>query len=258
MAAAALPMSWRISPGVDSMLNGFLPPDPQIYFAFLDFLMAKKETAAAGRVWAQLVELRQPLKIQPVFSFLHYLIGQQEVGQARTVWQQCASLCGLQAYQPSSDNLIVNADFTHNILNGGFDWVYRKSPEVSLVLDPTQPHLGHRSLLITFNARNVDDAGIQQLIPVEPETSYDFSGYFKVDQLEGAGGPRFAFLDANSKTLVYASNDLKDSDSWEQVGGTFATGPGTKLLALTVKRFPSGSPIKGKLWIADLRMTPTP
>ena len=42
-----------------------------------------------------------------------------------------------------------------------FDWLYRQSPDVSLALDPTQPHTGNRSLRIVFDSRGFEDAGIQ-------------------------------------------------------------------------------------------------
>jgi len=256
MAAAALPMCWRASPSADTFLNGFLPPDPEVYFAFLDFLMARKETSAAEKVWNQLAQLQQPLRKQKVFDFVRFLLSQQEVEPASAVWRQSGSLGGLQAYQPSVDNLIVNGNFERDVLNGGFDWQYSKLKDVSLALDPVQTHSAHRSLLIDFDARSLNDAGIRQLIPVRPGTSYDFSGYFKTENLEGSGGPRFALMDVYANALLYASDELTKSDSWKQVEGTFTTGPSTKLLVLLVQRIPAGNAIKGKLWIADLRLSP--
>ena len=54
LAPAALRLCWKMSPDVDAMLNGFLPPNPQVYYDFLDLLMAKKETASAAKVWHNL------------------------------------------------------------------------------------------------------------------------------------------------------------------------------------------------------------
>lgn len=254
MASAVFPMSWRINSSVDSYLGGYLPPSLDVYFAFLDFLMAKKETAASEKVWNQLASLGQPLKKQRAFDFIRFLLTQREVEAASNVWQQCAALCGLEGYQPSAGNLVINGDFAKDVQNAGFDWQYTKLPEVSLALDPAQLHESHRSLLIDFNARTLNDAGIRQLIPVRPGLSYDFSGYFKTEKLEGAGGPRFALIDPYSNALVYASDTLSGSDSWKQVQGTFTTAPNTKLLALLVQRVPAEDAIRGKLWISDLQI----
>jgi len=251
---AALQLCWRIKPDADSLLREVIPLNPGAYSFFLDFLVWKKETAGAAKVWAQLVQFQQPLEAHHVFDYVWYLVGQREVDQARLVWQQAAGLCGLSAYQPSAENLVINGDFSLNVLNGGFDWLYHQSKDVSLALDPTQSHSGHRSLAMVFHSRGIEDAGIRQLIPVQPNTTYDFSAYFKAEDIQGAGGPRFAIHDLYSETTYFASDELKDADFWKPVSGTFTTGPDTKLLVLRVQRFPAGSPIKGKLWIDGIRL----
>jgi hypothetical protein len=255
MAPAALQLCWRINPDVDAILQSVVPPDPQVYFAFLDLLMAKKDTASTAKVWAQLVQLRQPFAVRHIFDYFRYLIVVRDVDQARTVWQEAASLCGLSAYLPSSRNMMVNGDFSLDVLNGGFDWLYLTLPGVSLALDPSQPHSGHRSLSMVFDSRGLEDAGIRQLVPVEPNTSYEFSAYFKAENIQGAGGPRFTVQDVYQQNIYFQSDDLKDADFWKPVGGTFLTGPDTKLLVVRVQRVPVGSPIKGKLWIDGIRLT---
>ncbi len=251
---AALKLCWRVKPDVDALLRDVVPPTPAVYSMFLDFLVSQKETAAAAKVWTQLAQLRQPLPPPLAFTYIRYLVAQHEVDQARLVWQQAATLCGLSAYQPSPENLIVNGDFSLNVLNGGFDWQYHQSKEVSLALDPTQSHGGHRSLLITFDAQKIDDAGIGQLVPVQPSTGYDFSAYFKANDIQGAGGPRFALQDLYTATTYFASDELKNADFWKEVSGSFTTGPDTRLLLLRIQREPPGMPIRGKLWIDTLRL----
>lgn len=253
---AALQLCWRVRPDVDTLLRDVVPPSAPAYLAFLDLLIAKQETAAAARVWERLLGLQQPIEPRHLFDYLHYLIQQRQVEQARLAWQQAAPLTGLSAYLPSSDNLMVNGDFSLDVLNGGFDWLYRKQPGVALALDPADFHVGHRSLSIVFDGPGVEDAGIQQLVPVQPATSYDFSAYFKAKDMQGAGGPRLLLQDFYKATDCFASEELKDADYWRPVSGTFTTGPETTLLVLRVQRFPVGSPIRGQLWIDDLRLTP--
>jgi tetratricopeptide (TPR) repeat protein len=252
LPSAAVRLCWRVKPDVDALLHDVIPPN--VYATFLDFLISQKETAAAAKVWTQLAQLRRPLPTPLIFLYIRYLVGQRDVDQARLVWRQASSLCGLSAYQPSPENLIVNGDFSLNVLNGGFDWQYHQSKEVALALDPTQSHGGHRSLLITFDAQAINDAGIGQLVPVQPSTAYDFSAYFKAGDIQGAGGPRFALQDLYNETLYFASDELKDADFWKEVSGTFTTGRDTKLLLLHIQREPAGMPIKGKLWIDSIRL----
>jgi tetratricopeptide (TPR) repeat protein len=254
LPAAALDRCWRIKPDVDSLLRDVVPRNSEVYSSFLDFLISRNEPAAAARVWTQLVQLQQPVEARHVFDYVRYLVNRRGVRQAYQAWQQAASLCDLSGYQPSPENLVVNGDFSLPVLNGGFDWQYEKLSDVSLALDPTESHSGHRSLSLIFDSRGIEDAGIRQLIPVEPNTKYEFSAYFKSEGLEGAGGPRFLLEDRFTRSAYFASEELKDEGFWRQVGGTFDTGPDTKLVVLRIQRVPAGNAIRGKLWIGGVRL----
>jgi len=254
LPAAALDRCWRIKPDVNALLQDVVPPRADTYSTFLDFLISRNEPAAAASVWTQIVQIQQPIEMRYVFDYVRYLIERREVGQAHQAWRQAASLCDLLGYQPSPENLVVNGDFSQPVLNGGFDWRYEKLSDVSLALDPTESHSGHRSLSIIFDSRGIEDAGIRQLVPVEPNTKYEFSAYFKSEGPEGAGGPRFLLQDQFTATDYFASEELKDADFWKQVSGTFNTGPNTKLLILRIQRVPAGNAIRGKLWIDGVRL----
>jgi hypothetical protein len=254
LPSAALDRCWRIKPDVDSLLQNVVPRNPEIYSSFLDFLISRNESYAAAKVWTQMVQLNRAVETCHVFDYVRYLIDQRDVAQARRAWQQAASLSDLSGYQPSPENLVVNGDFSLTVLNGGFDWLYEKRSDVSLALDPTESHSGHRSLSIVFDSRGIEDAGIQQLIAVEPNAKYEFSAYFKSEGLEGAGGPRFLLEDRFTGASYFASEELKDEGFWKQVGGTFDTGPETKLVVLRIQREPAGNAIRGKLWIGGVRL----
>ena len=255
---AALGAWWRIKPDVKALLRDIVPRNPETYSTFLDFLISRNEPEAAAMVWNEMVELHRPVDRRYVFEYVRYLISGRQAGQAQQVWEQSASLCDLSEYQPSAENRVVNGDFSLPVLNGGFDWIYEKSSDVSLALDPTESHAGHRSLSIVFDSHGIEDVGIRQLIPVAPNTKYEFSAYFKSQALEGAGGPRFVLEDHFSGTNYFASDELRDADVWKQVEGTFSTGVDTNLLVLRVQRVPVGNAIRGKLWISDLRLTARP
>ena len=253
--ALALESCWRIRPDADALLQNVIPRNAAVYSVLLTFLTSEKETTAAAKVWEQMAQLGQPVEKRYVLHYVRYLIDQHKTEQARLVWRQASTLSGLSQYQPSPQNLVVNGDFSRPVLNGGFDWLYQqKSPDVMLALDPDERHTGQRSLSITFDSPGIEDAGIRQLIPVEPGTRYEFSAYFKAEHIEGAGGPRFLVQDHFSGATYYASDTLKGTNTWKAVAGTFQTGPETDLLELRVRREPPGNAIRGKLWIADVRL----
>jgi hypothetical protein len=253
---AALRICWRIEPDIDALLRDVVPANARVYSAFLEELVSWKQTAAAAKVWARMAQLDQPVERRYVFDYIRYLVGLRDVDQAHLVWQQAGWLCNLSAYEPNSENLVVNGDFSLEVLNGGFDWLYRQTPDVSLALDPTQSHSGNRSLLLTFDSHGIEDAGVRQLVVVRPNSSYEFSANFKSADIEGAGGPRFLIQDLYSQTIYFASDVLKGADFWKNVRGEFTTGPDTKLIVLRIQRFPAGDVIKGKLWIDGVRLVP--
>ncbi len=258
LAPAALTLMWRINPDIDSNLQQVIPADSKAYYELLGLLMSKGETAAAQKTWDAMVHLQKPIERQAVFDYVRYLILQSDVDQAAAVWRQAGSLSGLSAYQPKPQNLIVNGDFSLDVLNGGFDWLYSKSNDISLALDPTEVFDGRRSLKIKFDSRAIEDAGIRQLVPVQPNTTYEFSSYFKATDMEGAGGPRIVVQDAYDQSLYFAGEEIKDTDDWKQISGTVTTGPNSKLLVVHIQRVPPGRPIRGKLWIDNLSLTPEP
>jgi len=253
LAPQAISLSWKVRPDIESLLSGVIPPN--VYHSFLGFLISRNETAAAAKVWDKIFSARQPIERPELFTYMRYLIAHQEVSQATTVWQQAATLSGLAAYQPSSENLLINGDFSMEVLNGGFDWLHQNTFGVALALDPNDAHSSSRSLRITFDGPGISDAGIRQLVPVESNTSYEFSGFYKAQDMDGAGGPKFAIQDLYRETKFFMSDDLRDSDFWRKADGTFTTGPDTHLLVLRIARVPAGSPIRGKLWIDGLQLT---
>jgi tetratricopeptide (TPR) repeat protein len=255
LADPAIQFCWRINPDVDALLRDVVPPRSEAYIAFLNLLTRKQETASTAKVWAALVATPQPFEFRFVTDYVQYLFNHQDVDQARLVWRQAVPRYGYSAYLPSGRNLIVNGDFSLDVLNGGFDWQYDKQQSVTLTLDNSDFYSGRRSLLITFDGPGVTDAGIRQFIAVQPNTSYEFSAYYKNGEIEGAGGPHFTLQDAYTKAVFYDSDELKEAGFWKSATGEFTTGSDTKLLILHVRRLPEGSPIRGQLWVDDFHLT---
>jgi tetratricopeptide (TPR) repeat protein len=254
LAGDAMQFCWRIQPDVDVLLRETVPPRADAYLAFLALLMEKQETAGTAKVWSALINVGQPFELRRVFEYFRYLILHNDVNQALLVWQQAASRFGLASYLPSSSNLVVNGNFSLDVLNGGLDWQYQKQSGVELTLDPSQFHGGRRSLLITFDGPGIRDAGIIQFIPVQPNMTYEFSAYYKNGEIKGAGGPHIILEDVYSKSIYYDSDELKEAGFWKSVNGEFTTGEDCRLLLLHIRRVPEGSPMRGKLWVDDFHL----
>jgi len=258
LAGTAIQFCWRINPDVDELLRDVVPQNADAYIAFLALLEARGETAGTIKVWNALIDARHPFELRYAYEYFHYLIQHKEVDEAVQVWQQTATRFRLTSYLPSPGNLVVNGGFNLEVLNGGLDWQYQKQSGVTLTLDPSDSHGGRRSLLIAFDGPGINDAGIYQFIPVQPNTTYKFSAYYKNGELEGAGGPHFTVQDMYSLAIYFDSDELKEAGFWKSVDGEFTTSPDCKLVVLHVRRIPEGSPIRGKLWVDDFHITRKP
>lgn len=255
LADAALQFCWRIEPDADALLRDVVTGRPESYLGLLSLLERKQETAGTMKVWDALMRTQQPFETHSSYDYIRYLVEHKEVDKAVSVWSETVNRFHLSSYLPSSGNLVVNGNFGLNLLNAGFDWQYHKQAGVGLTLDPSDFHAGRRSLLITFDGPGISEAGIFQLVAVQPSTTYDFTAYYKNSDMEGAGGPHFTIQDMYTQTVYYESADLKDSGFWKSADGEFTTGPDCKLIVLHIRRLPAGSPIRGKLWVDDFHLT---
>ena len=251
----ALQLCWRATEDANQILNEALPKRADLYFSFLRLLIHKQETDAAKNVWNRLVTLNQTFSLPLAFPYFRFLLAQQEVAAAQNAWHQLASLNpSLQPYLPSRENLIINAGFEENVLNGGFDWSYVPNPHVALAIDTSEFHSGTRSLSITFDGQNPPDAGIFQFIPVKPNTEYEFSAAYKTEEIVTASGPRFSIADAYTNASYVLTDDSLGTNPWRLQQARFQSGPNTNLLLLKISRQPAGPLIRGKFWIDDLRL----
>ena len=214
---AALRSCWRVRPDTDALLRDVVPPRTDTLIAFLALLMSRQETEGAIKAWSHLAQLHEKFQNRYLYEYVTYLIRMRRPDAAMTAWEQTADALGLSAYLPTEDNLVVNGDFSLDILNGGFDWTYVNRTGVKPVLDPSDFRQGHRSLSVTFEGPGINDAGVQQLIPVRGATTYNFSAYYKSADFQGAGGPQVVLRDAYTGTPLFVSETLNDSDFWREV-----------------------------------------
>ena len=253
---ASLRACWRVRPDPDVLLRDVVPPRSDSLIAFLHLLMNYKEIDGTTKTWERLTHVHERFGNRYLYEYVNYLIAAHRPDAAMTAWAQSADVLGLSAYQPTEDNLVVNGDFSLDILNGGFDWTYVDRTGVKPVLDPSDFHQGHRSLFLTFEGPGINDAGISQLIPVHGATTYDFSAYYKSAEFEGAGGPEIVLRDAYTGEPVFASEPLNGADFWKELHSQVTIPNSTTLLRLAIERFPAGSPIRGKLWLDDFELSP--
>ena len=257
-APAALDLIWRVDPDADGLLSDVVPRNPDTYGAFLSLLISKKDTDAAGKVWAALIGLQQSFLQRTGLGYVDYLLQQRLPEQARDAWQEMAPLCGLTDYLPGQNipgqNLMVNPRFEKDVLNAGFDWHYYEQSNVKITLDSSTPG-GSHGLMVSFLGPGFAETGLFQQVAVQPNTQYQFSVHFKTDEIEGAGGPAFVVRDELTGVVYLTTEYLKNPGSWREVAGHFATGPEAKLVSVRMVRIPAGNAMRGHLWMDEVQLT---
>jgi Carbohydrate binding domain len=251
----ALNIAWRATGDSNVILDRVLSPRSDLYLAFLRLLIQKQETASAENVWNRLMGLKQAFSTEVAFPYFQFLLSQKEVAAAKSGWLQLAALNpSLAPYLSSPDNLIVNGGFEENVLNGGFDWQYIPQSHAALTIDTSEFHSGTRSLAVTFDGFNPADAGIFQLVPVEPNTEYEFTAECKGEELDTASGPRFSLTDAYTGASYVLTDDVLGTTPWREQRVRFRTGPGASLVLVKIVRQPASALIRGKFWVDDLKL----
>jgi tetratricopeptide (TPR) repeat protein len=247
-------LCWQATHDVDRMVAVALPRNKEIYGDFLRYLVVRRETAAADKMWSHLVALHEASAPKVGFLYLDSLLEQHRVADAARAWQELAIISPeVSSHLPQDGNLVINSGFEQEILNGGFDW--RISPPDSVAVEETAEEFykGEHSLAVSFATSTTGNAGVLQLIPVEPGASYSLSLAYKAEELEGAHGISVVVSDASTGKPLTATDEILGSNPWREISRSFCTDPSTALVSLELKR-PAGTLIRGKILIDDVRM----
>ena len=239
-----------------------LPPQPAVFFDYLNFLIERDDIAGAEEVWARVLQLDLPFDVREAFPYLDALIQHAELRQLSNVWSALAQRFPAQVQRPAhSANLVTNGGFESDILNGGLDWRVLPTEGTVVSLDSVGVFEGVRALRIIFDgSHNVDYGHVFQYVPVHAKTRYRFSGHMRLQGITTDSGLRFQVRDAyNMDNIFVASENLVGTSGWLEQHAEFTTLPDTRLLLLRVVRPVStklDNEIAGTVWIDDVRLAP--
>jgi hypothetical protein len=251
-------MAYRATGGDIVKAIGAVPANSAARLQFLRWLVEHGQAAAADRVWPSVVETGDKLQARDLLFYMDSLINRHQVGQVQSVWTTLKGSDPEVQRRIEAGNAIVNGDFEDNLLNGGLDWRYTKTDGVTVTMDTSIFHGGTRSLALQFDADSIPDAGVYELIPVDPATRYSLHGYLHSEELESANGVRLGVSDYYSNTPLVMADEILGSTSWRNTAAEFTTGSDTRLVKVSVVRSPAHGRIRGKVWIDDLRMEKRP
>jgi Tetratricopeptide repeat len=245
-----------------SALLEMLPPQPLVFFDYVNFLIERGDIAGAEEVWARVLQLDLSFNLREAFPYLDALIQHEELGALSKAWAALAQRFPVQIQRPApSSNLVTNGSFESDILNGGLDWRILPAEGAVVSLDSVGVFEGVRALRITFDgSHNIDYGHVFQYVPVHAKTRYRFSGRMRVQDITTDSGPRFQVCDAyNIRKIFVSSEDLVGTSDWSEQRAEFTTLADTRLVLLRVVRSVSNkldNQIAGTVWIDDVRVAP--
>jgi len=141
-------------------------------------------------------------------------------------------------------------------LDSPFGWQVSSAPQVSIGVDENESQKGVRSLHWIFQVRtNVGPVQASQLVPVQPQTEYEFEGYVRTDDLESGSTPVIEIVDpVDEKTIVSSPAAPRGTNNWNRVNLTFKTPEKLEAVVVRVVRTSCVSeetpicPIFGSVW----------
>jgi hypothetical protein len=252
MVTPSLEVCWRVLHDLPRM-EAILPADPDVYLKFIKLLLDNNETDAANHLWSAMLQLKRDIDFRQALFYVDLLLQQRQVDPAREAWNQLVSRSPVLRRFISPDNLVVDGDFSQELLNGGFDWRYAPQPGTAVALDVIEFHSSMRSLKITYSDTGAD-SGVYQYVPVNPGAHYVLSGWVKSEELQSAEGPAVTIVDAYDGTVYARTDGTIGTTQWHRLEKSFRTGPSTKLVALRITRQSGYTKIRGRFWVDDLKL----
>jgi tetratricopeptide (TPR) repeat protein len=257
----ALSECWKASADVPRILHEVLPAEARYYLTALDYFLAHHQADAALTVWNGLLALKQRFEMQRAVPLVDELISEGRFEEAQRAWQQALVATNWPQYQTGDSSLVFNGGFEGDLLNGGFDWRKDAISGAAFSLDSGVVHSGEHSLRIAFDgSTNLDFAQFRQWVPVEPSRRYRFQAYVRTEAISTDSGIRFALYDVfHPAALQILTANLLGTHPWSVVETELTTNPETRLLAIVLRRIPSGkfdNKLRGTVWVDDVALVP--
>jgi tetratricopeptide (TPR) repeat protein len=255
---------WKSSQDGELILRRAVPDTVDLDLGYLKFLSSTENLNLdeARRVWNRLISLGRPFESQKTFPYFDSLLDSNRVAEAVEGWNEMV-LIGVLPQQEllESGNLIVNGGFEVAPANGGLDWRIYPFGGIDVHMSSRILHSGAKSLVVHFEGlTNPDFHHVEQIVPVAPNTKYQFSTYMKSQALSTLSGPHFEIFDPKGpEKFHWETPDILGTTEWSEFPLTIKTGPKTQLLIVRLRRKPAvelDKRIEGTLWVDDVSLFP--
>ncbi len=143
-----------------------------------------------------------------------------------------------------------------------FGWQVKPQQQLHVSIDPNRGHAGNRSLRLIFQVRSrLDAINVAQVVPVKPNTQYEFEYFVKTENLQSGATPQIEIADGPTGTVLAGSAPAPSGNSeWQRVAFSFQVGAKTEAVVIRIIRGSCGDqstcPIFGTVWYDDFSFKP--
>jgi Flp pilus assembly protein TadD len=247
-------IAWQLNKDDFEALRKAVGDAPATRAAFSQYLIARGRYDEGLRLWDTLSETQKKESRFAADPIIDALFANHRYHQAMEIWNEVAPG---PAYDAEMGH-ILDGGFESNLRPGEvFGWQVLSNSQTQIGIDAGQGHNGSRSLRVFFQVRShIDTINVSQIIPVKPDTQYDFECYVKTDRLESAETPLVGITNAaDDAWLVGSATAPSGNNNWQRISLSFKTGVTTEAVKVKVVRnsCPDSPvcPIFGTVWYDD-------
>ena len=254
-------LAWQLNKDDFDSLRAAVGNTPEVRAAFSDYLIKRGHYDEGLRLWNTLAETEKRENRLTADSIITNLTANQHYHQAMEIWNEVAPG---PAYNAELGH-ILDPGFENNLAHGPgavFGWQVQSNSQVQIGIDAGQGHSGSRSLRLFFQVRShIDAINVSQLVPVQPNTEYDFECYVKTDKLESAETPVIVITNAGDDAVLTGSSSAPSgSNDWQRISLSFKAGAKTEAVRVKMLRNSCSDsavcPIFGTVWYDDFNLKP--
>jgi tetratricopeptide (TPR) repeat protein len=249
--------AWQINKDDFEALKSAIGNTPETRAKFSTYLIERARFDEGLRLWNSLTEMEKRENRAAGDLIIAGLIKAKHFLQAMNVWNDLAPGPSYRA----APGKIVDPGLEDNLAHGPgavFGWQVQSASQLQIGIDARVGHTGSHSLRLFFQVRShIESIDVSQLVPVEPDTQYDFECYVQTERLESASTPVVAIVDAADETkgLGASSPAPSGNNNWQRIAMSFKTASNAE--AIKIKVYRPGCPdqpvcpIFGTVWYDD-------
>lgn len=265
LAAAADPelqpqqfnLIWQVYSTDPEGLQNAVGPTALARAKFALYLLNQTRFEDGLRLWNSLSTDEQRANKETAEAIIASLNAAYRFHDAAKVWNEITT----EKYQAQVGR-IFDGSFEEPVAYGPetvFGWQVKNAPQMQIAIDPGRGHLGDRSLRLAFQVRgNLEAINVSQLVPVAPNTEYDFECFVKTEKLETGAAPQVQIVDpVNGGALASSSMAPGGTNEWTPINLSFKAGEKTEAVFLKIVRISCARdetpicPIYGTIWYDD-------